>query len=240
MFYLSSNEAKEGYQEHINDKTGAVSYWKTFYGVEGYLDKLYIKESEFNGIKLKYLNIGLSDDEGTVFIQLPLSTSKGGLNSYVKSFVRYFPNIDLGKKLIFIPARAKPGEAFAPGNFFISYVEEDGNKTLIPQYYKKDTNGWPAPQEETDIYGAKRLSYKGQDNFAYQTLLRAIEKIDERKGNARRNVAPQQSNKPTTVTGNVDANNAKVSAPRPSKVTQEPPAYPPQPGNFGVEDDLPF
>ena len=58
VLYQSSKEPKEGYEEHVNDKTGAVSYWKVFWnGIEGYLSDIEIKEVDYNGSKTKYVAI---------------------------------------------------------------------------------------------------------------------------------------------------------------------------------------
>lgn len=118
LLYQSSREPKEGFEEHINEKTGAVSYWRVFWnGIEGYLSDINVREVEFNGIKAKYLSIKISDEDGNYFINVPLMTQKGGINNYVKSLVRYLPNIDLKRKVVINPAHAKKGDQYAPGNF---------------------------------------------------------------------------------------------------------------------------
>lgn len=98
-----------------------------------------------NGAKTNFLFIKISDEEGNYVIKVPLMTSRGGINSYVKSLVRYLPNIDLKRKIVINPAHTKKGEQYAPGNFFISYAREtpDGKDELIQQYYKNGQNGWP-------------------------------------------------------------------------------------------------
>ncbi len=162
LLYQSSREPKEGFEEHINEKTGAVSYWRVFWnGIEGYLSDINVREVEFNGINAKYLSIKISDEDGNYFINIPLMTQKGGINNYVKSLVRYLPNIDLKRKVVINPAHAKKGDLYAPGNFFISYAREtpDGKDEFIQQYYKNGQNGWPDRVESTDIMGNKKFDY---------------------------------------------------------------------------------
>ena len=49
LLYQSSREPKEGFEEHINEKTGAVSYLGVFwYGIEGYLCDIKLRELVFN------------------------------------------------------------------------------------------------------------------------------------------------------------------------------------------------
>lgn len=122
LLYQSSREPKEGFEEHINDKTGGVSYWRVFWnGIEGYLSDVSVREVEFNGVKAKYVSIKISDEDGNYFINVPLMTQKGGINNYVKSLVRYLPNIDLKRKVVINPAHTRKGDQYAPG-IFLSHM----------------------------------------------------------------------------------------------------------------------
>lgn len=253
LLYQSSRELKEGFEEHINEKTGAVSYWRVFWnGIEGYLSDISVREVEFNGINAKYLSIKISDEDGNYFINVPLVTQKGGINNYVKSLVRYLPNIDLKRKVVINPAHAKKGDLYAPGNFFISYAREtpDGKDELIQQYYKNGQNGWPDRVESTDIMGNKKFDYTTQDAFAYQVLNKYIQSIKT------------DGVKPTQSASQNNAGEAITQTPPPSYATQAPqqtppPSYqqappqtaqapyfggqqPPQYPPFGDDSDLPF
>lgn len=253
VLYQSSKEPKEGYEEHVNDKTGAVSYWKVFWnGIEGYLSDIEIREVDYNGAKTKYIAIKISDDEGNYIINVPLMTQKGGINNYVKSLVRYLPNIDLKRKVVINPAHARKGDQYAPGNFFISYAREtpDGRDELIQQYYKNGQNGWPDRVESTDIMGNKKFDYTTQDAFAYQVLNKYIQSI---KADGVRPVqSPSQNNAGEAITQTPPpsyATQAPQQTPPPSYQQappqtaqapsfggQQPPQYPP----FGDDSDLPF
>lgn len=254
VLYQSSRDPKEGFEEHINDKTGAVSYWRVFWnGIEGYLSDIFVLEQEMNGAKTNFLFIKISDEEGNYVIKVPLMTSKGGINSYAKSLVRYLPNIDLKRKIVINPAHTKKGEQYAPGNFFISYAREtpDGNDELIQQYYKNGQNGWPDRVESTDIMGNKKFDYTAQDAFAYQVLNKYIQSIKT------------DGVKPAQSASQNNAGEAITQTPPPSYATQAPqqtppPSYqqappqtaqapsfggqqqPPQYPPFGDDNDLPF
>lgn len=253
VLYQSSRDPKEGFEEHINDKTGAVSYWRVFWnGIEGYLSDIFVLEQEMNGAKTNFLFIKISDEEGNYVIKVPLMTSRGGINSYVKSLVRYLPNIDLKRKIVINPAHTKKGEQYAPGNFFISYAREtpDGKDELIQQYYKNGQNGWPDRVESTDIMGNKKFDYTAQDAFAYQVLNKYIQSIktdgvkpahSESQNNAGEAItqtpppsyatqAPQQTPPPSYQQA------PPQTAQAPSFGGQQPPQYPP----FGDDSDLPF
>lgn len=254
LLYQSSREPKEGLEEHINEKTGAVSYWRVFWnGIEGYLSDINVREVEFNGIKAKYVSIKISDEDGNYFINVPLMTQKGGINNYVKSLVRYLPNIDLKRKVVINPAHAKKGDQYAPGNFFISYAREtpDGKDELIQQYYKNGQNGWPDRVESTDIMGNKKFDYTAQDAFAYQVLNKYIQSIKTDGVKPAQSAIQNNDGEATTQTPPPSYQaQAQQQTPPPSYQQappqtaqtpsfgsqQQPPQYPP----FGDDNDLPF
>lgn len=254
LLYQSSREPKEGFEEHINEKTGAVSYWRVFWnGIEGYLSDISVREVEFNGINAKYLSIKISDEDGNYFINVPLVTQKGGINNYVKSLVRYLPNIDLKRKVVINPAHAKKGDQYAPGNFFISYAREtpDGKDELIQQYYKNGQNGWPDRVESTDIMGNKKFDYTTQDAFAYQVLNKYIQSIKTDGVKPTQSASQNNDGEATTQTPPPSYQaQAQQQTPPPSYQQappqtaqapsfgsqQQPPQYPP----FGDDNDLPF
>ena len=254
LLYQSSREPKEGFEEHINDKTGAVSYWRVFWnGIEGYLSDVSVREVEFNGVKAKYVSIKISDEDGNYFINVPLMTQKGGINNYVKSLVRYLPNIDLKRKVVINPAHARKGDQYAPGNFFISYAREtpDGMDELIQQYYKNGQNGWPDRVESTDIMGNKKFDYTTQDAFAYQVLNKYIQSIKTDGVKPTQSASQNNAGEATTQTPPPSYQpQAQPQTPPPSYQQappqtaqapsfggqQQPPQYPP----FGDDSDLPF
>lgn len=254
LLYQSSREPKEGFEEHINEKTGAVSYWRVFWnGIEGYLSDVSVREVEFNGVNAKYVSIKISDEDGNYFINVPLMTQKGGINNYVKSLVRYLPNIDLKRKVVINPAHARKGDQYAPGNFFISYAREtpDGRDELIPQYYKNGQNGWPDRVESTDIMGNKKFDYTAQDAFAYQVLNKYIQSIKTDGVKPAQSASQNNAGEATTQTPPPSYQaQAQPQMPPPSYQQasqqpaqapsfggqQQPPQYPP----FGDDSDLPF
>lgn len=254
LLYQSSREPKEGFEEHINEKTGAVSYWRVFWnGIEGYLSDVSVREVEFNGVNAKYVSIKISDEDGNYFINVPLMTQKGGINNYVKSLVRYLPNIDLKRKVVINPAHTKKGDQYAPGNFFISYAREtpDGNDELIKQYYKNGQNGWPDRVESTDIMGNKKFDYTAQDAFAYQVLNKYIQSIKTDGVKPVQSASQNNAGEATTQTPPPSYQpQAQPQTPPPSYQQappqtaqapsfggqQQPPQYPP----FGDDNDLPF
>lgn len=178
--YESSREPRDGFEAHTNEKTGSVSYWKEYFnGVEGYLEACLIDTREFDGHTVKYVTWYISDETETCVISTPLSYSDGRMNSYVKSFVKYIPNIDLSRKIVFQPQRKKSTDKYAPGGLWLLYSGTDRKEKdeLISCYYKKGQNGWPDIEEKLSMTGEKKYDSSNQDNFAFRVLSDFVEKV---------------------------------------------------------------
>lgn len=144
-----SKEEKEGYVPYVNPMNNAPSgYWKEYYnGVVGYLNYIGIRTQAINNINVYFFVVTIKDyklNENYV-ISIPLYTQKGGISSYVKSFVKYYRNIDINREIVFNAFKKKSTDAFAPGNLIIAYPVEGGKDSLVELYYKKGLNGWPEP-----------------------------------------------------------------------------------------------
>lgn len=243
--YEKSKEPREGFVEHINPMTGqSVGYWKEYYnGLVGYLNYIGINtRPNAQGLNVQYFTLGFIDYESNdgFSVVFPLLTAKGGLHRYVKSFVKYFKNIDYSKELVFNSFKKKPDDQYAPSNLVFAYPGEgpDGKDGMIPVFYKTGQNGWP-DAEKFMAMGVEKVSYQKQDEFCYAQLVNYINEFNANIGNVRQiikqrlgisdgqvnssngqSVAPQQySQQPT---GNV---NAHSSTPAP----QATPQFAPQP-----------
>ena len=219
--YISSKEPKDGYKEYVS-KQGNVSYRKEYSGVQGKINHAMIKEIEYDGAKAKFFMLFLSDGEESYAIVTPLFTQKGGLNQYVKSFVRYFKNIDLSKDIIIAPQARKKDDKYAPGAFWINYVGEDGKTgDLVKMYFKRDQNGWPDIEQITSITGEKKWDSSKQDKFAYEELTKYLETFSSKKDEPNTTAPAREKTEINTK--------------------QEAPAHTqPSPVDFQETDDLPF
>lgn len=179
--YESSQEQKEGFVPHMNETTRSISYWREYpNGVQGYIDDIRIvTKPNKQGINMSVFQIRIRDYDGNndFMIRFPLITQKGGLNRYVKSFTKYFSNIDLTKEVNFDSFKRKPGDEYPPSNLMIAYAPENpGEKAkMVDFYFKNGVNGWPDAEKEIDMMGNEKKSYKTQDTFAMQCLTQYID-----------------------------------------------------------------
>lgn len=192
--YESSREPKEGFVAHTNQMTGQFSgYWREHpSGIVGYLNYIGIKTStNQQGVPVQYLIIAFKDYEANenFCVKIPVFTQKGGINRYVKSFVKYFQNIDYSRPLVFNSFKRKAEDQFSPSELIIAYPGEDGKDTMVERYFKTGQNGWPSGEKYIGIGGKESTSYQVQDNFAYNKLNEYIGIFNNNIGNIRNAIA---------------------------------------------------
>lgn len=185
--YEKSKEPREGFVEHINPNTGLLSgYWREYYnGFTGYLNRIAIDtRPNGKGQNIQYFSMTFKnyEDNESYVVAFGLLTQKGGLHRYVKSFVKYYKNIDISRELVFNAFKKKQGDEFSPSNLVFAYpAAGQGMKDeMIPMYFKKGQNGWPEGEKVTAIGGKESISYEKQDTFAYQRLTEYINDFNAR------------------------------------------------------------
>lgn len=241
-FYESSREPKEGYVEHVSSVSKQVSYWKEYYrGLYGELSYVALKDVTFNNVSTKVFTLGFKDEGEMWFISIQLLKQNGGMNNYVKDFIRKCPNIDITKKIFINPNKRKKDEEYAPNTFFLAYWDEEQGRAgeIIPHYWKNGTNGLPDRKEYMGIGGKKVFDYRDQDNFLYDKLVDFINKFNSAKS--------QQS----TVNNNQPAYTTQQATPPSTQQATPPPTYqappaqaqytnPTTPPPYSQDEDLPF
>lgn len=174
--YEKSNEPKEGFVQHINPNSGQpAGYRKEYYnGIVGYINYIGLKTSTFsNGNTATNFLIVLKDYElnENYCISIPLVNQKGNIKGFVKSFVKYYENIDFSREIYFNVFKKKKDDEFGSSELIIAYAGVDGeNDQLVERYYKKGVNGWPDSVEVPGFDGKKSLDYSAQNNFTYQKI----------------------------------------------------------------------
>lgn len=259
--YEKSNEPKEGFVQHINPNSGQpAGYWKEYYnGVVGYINYIGLKSSTFsNGNTVTNFLIVLKDYElnENYCISIPLVNQKGNIKGFVKSFVKYYENIDFSREIYFNVFKKKKDDEFGSSELIIAYAGVDGERDqLVERFYKKGVNGWPDPVEVTGFDGNKSLDYSAQNNFTYQKIKEYSNRFNDSIKDIRAGImaklglgsnTQQEPTAPQTYTQQAAAQPA-APAPAPTTRSTEPQHQPqPQPQeqmpNFPPmeKDDLPF
>lgn len=246
--YEKSNEPKEGFVQHINPNSGQpAGYWKEYYnGVVGYINYIGLKSSTFsNGNTVTNFLIVLKDYElnENYCISIPLVNQKGNIKGFVKSFVKYYENIDFSREIYFNVFKKKKDDEFGPSGLIIAYAGVDGEgDQLVEHFYKKGVNGWPDPVEVTGFDGKKSLDYSAQNNFTYQKITEYSNRFNDSIKDIRAGImaklglgsntqqepaAPQQVQQPQSVPSAIPYQNYQQPAQQPAQY--QAPAYTPQP-----------
>lgn len=159
----------EGYREY-ETMQGKKVWWKCYKGVAGKVVYLAVKTFQGNmGQAVTYFSIGLNVGDKVCFISTPLYNQRGGLNGYVKDFVKYYNNIDFSREIYMAPSTPKSGEEYGSSSFFIGYETGAGDIQLIPRFYKNGQNGWPETVKIESL-GKTTTDSRAQDQFAYERL----------------------------------------------------------------------
>ena len=179
--FESSKEPRQGFVPHYSEKDGRLtSYWREHpRGLSGYIDfiKLNPKVNDFpESLMIRVKDYESLDD---FIITLTTRNQKGGLMPYVKSFIKYYRNIDFTREIVFDSFKRKKDDQYAPGNLVIAYPGAPGQKDiLVEQYFKKGVNGLPDPVPYTDIDGTTKHDCRDQDAFLYARLKEYIDEFN--------------------------------------------------------------
>nr|DAX11303.1 MAG TPA: hypothetical protein [Caudoviricetes sp.] len=219
-----SREEKEGYVPYVNPMTNAPSgFWKEYYnGVVGYLNYIGIRTQQINNINVYFFVVTIKDyalNENYV-ISIPLYTQKGGISSYVKSFVKYYRNIDINREIVFNAFKKKSTDAFAPGNLIIAYPGEGGKDSMVELYYKNGLNGWPEA-EKVMQFGKEKPDYSKQDQFVFDRINEYVNDFNSKIKDVRNALNAAFGN---NVTAQDEANNVVYNQQQHNAPTQQPPS----------------
>ena len=226
--YESSKEPKEGFSAHTNPMTGEpAGYRREYYnGLVGYLNYIGVKViKNKQGANVQYFIMTFRDWDGDedFCIMFPLTTQKNSIHRYVKSFVKYYANIDITRELVFNAFKKGKDDEYAPSNLIFAYPGAPGEKDqIVPMFFKNGQNNWPEPGKTKGFDGVERFDYRVQDQFVYDRLKEYIEDFNKRISEVRAAIA---ASKGKSVSVQQPSNQQSPSA------HQAPPQYAQQPVN---------
>jgi len=234
--YHYSKTEKEEY-ELFENKEGKTSYRKYYKkGVYGVLKGVSLRSSDFGD----QISVEMIDkDKNTVFLNIPMSTQKGGFSAYAESLIRHLPSLVEGNSYRFYPyAMDKEGSDYKTYGISVkiaNVLEETAEEESIPKLsyaYTKDgvkVEGDVPEVVWTEKLGKRIMNTDAKDEYLYNVLISNAK--DARKGTTPVSSAPKaDSSKPAAT-----AKPATAKA-TPAKGVQA------QPAQVATtdDDDLPF
>lgn len=227
-FYLKSKVPAQGYEAVTYGTNGEkTSYHKYENGITGLLKYLDVKEINFEGKTIRFLEITLIDGEVNNKISVPLKSTKGSYTEEAKSLVSSLVGATPGKKYSASvqtkKTQGKNGKEYTNLTFWLNDLEDINLETGKPNstgfISYKDI---PEPIKEVDAVSGVTWDWRPVDKFFTQKIVEL-----QAKFGAPSNEAP--STAPSSV--------PSQPAPKP-----KPEGVPQNPANDFEEedDDLPF
>jgi hypothetical protein len=128
--YLKSSEPKDGYEKvNYGTDNSKVTYHKYFDSTQGVLKYFDVKEVEYQGKKLSFLELTLVDGEDNNKISVPLKNTKGNYTDEVKAIVSALNSADVGEPVTFSVKKTtteSKGKTYENLNVYINYKNRLG------------------------------------------------------------------------------------------------------------------
>lgn len=194
--YLKEKSPKEGYEEIIYGSEGKKTYHKYSDSIKGTPKNLEVKEVNYDGKVLKFLELTLLDGEDSNKVSAPLKNAKGNYTDEVKAILSALNGLKLGEEVTFTTkattTTGKNGKEYKNLNIYINYVN------ILGENGKGQGTGFipytdiPTPTEKT-VAGDKVWDFSPQTEFYYSKLGEIIERFKS-------STTPSQTSAPKSET----------------------------------------
>jgi len=172
--YLKSKTAQDGFEKVTYGTNGEnVTYHKYADSIKGTPKTFEVKEIQYEGKTLKFMELGLVDGDISNKVSVPLKNTKGGYTDEARALLSALYNMDLGEEVTLSTrvstTTGKNGKEYKNLNIYINYVERLGEngKGLSTGFIPY--NEIPAPIEKV-VAGDKTWDWTPQTEFFYEKL----------------------------------------------------------------------
>jgi hypothetical protein len=155
--YLKSPEPKEGYEQLTYGTENKVTFHKYEDRTQGVLKYFDVKEVQYQGKTLSFLEVSLIDGDVSNKVSVPLKNSKGNYTDEVKALVSSLNSADIGQNVTLSVTKtqstAKNGKVYDNLNVYINYVDRlgDNGKGLSTGFISFDEIPKPEKEEDEDL-----------------------------------------------------------------------------------------
>ncbi len=180
-FYLKSSEPKEGYQE-VTYGEGKKTYHKYIDSVKGVVKSFDTKEVDYQGKKLRFLEVVLVDGGDEHKISASLKNTKGGYTDEARTLISAFKGLDkVVEEVTVTPKKSTyktaKGDERDNLNIYVNYVNilgENGKGMSTGFINFKDI---PSP-EKKEVAGDVVYDWTPQTEFFYEEFLKIKERFN--------------------------------------------------------------
>ena len=155
--YLKSATPKEGYQEVTYGTDNKLTYHQYVDSIKGQLKYFDVKEVEYQGKKLSFLEVSLINGEESNKVSVPLKNAKGNYTDEVKALVSSLNAAEIGEEVTLTVKKStttgKNGKDYTNLNIYINYVNKLGEngKGLSTGFIPFSEIPQPEKEEDDDI-----------------------------------------------------------------------------------------
>lgn len=172
--YLKSKAPQEGYEKVTYGTNGEnITYHKYVDNIQGTPSNFEVKEVQYDGKTLKFLELTLTDGDTSNKVSVPLKNSKGGYTDEVRSLLSALNGLELGEEVTLAvkstTTTGKNGKEYKNLNIYINYVNRLGEngKGLSTGFIAY--GDIPAP-EKKEVAGDIVYDWTPQTEFFYSKL----------------------------------------------------------------------
>lgn len=195
--YLKAKQPTEGYEE-ITYGEGKKTYHQYHKSIEGIPKEFGVKEVEYEGRTLKFLELSLEDGEIVNKVSVNLK-NKGGYTDESKALFSALRDLEVNQRVSLSPVRStsegKNGKTYENLNIYVNYLDkEKGEDGKSPTTGYIHFNDIPKP-EKKEVAGDVVWDFTPQTEFYYKVFQEISSKFDGVSSEPQQNAPSQQSEK---------------------------------------------
>lgn len=194
--YLKEKQPTPGYEEVSYGTEGKKTYHQYHDSIKGTPKYFDVKEVQYDGKTLKFMELSLVDGDVSNKVSVPLKNTKGGYTDESRALISALNGLDLGEEVTLTvkttTTPGKNGKEYKNLNIYINYVNRLGEngKGLGTGFIAY--SDIPAPIEKI-VAGDKTWDWSPQTEFFYSKLGEIQAKFQ--------NPQPPQKQEPTPYKG---------------------------------------
>lgn len=229
--YLKEKQPTQGFEE-ITYGEGKKTYHQYHDRIKGVPKEFGVKEVEYEGRKLRFLELSLEDGEVVNKVSVNLK-NKGGYTDEVKALLSALKGLEMGEVVSLAPHRSvttgKNGKEYENLNIYINYDDRKDESGKSPSTGYINYTDIPAPTSSI-VAGDKVWDWTPQTEFYYEVLQEVEAKFNNAPATS--TSAPAQKAAPAKTAPKQSGNKVPTATPEQ--------AFEPVGQVADVHDDLPF
>lgn len=179
-FYLKSKTPQEGYEEVTYGTEGKKTYHKYQKTVEGVLTGFDTKELEFEGKKLHFLEVVLTNGDDLNKISVPLKDSKNNYSSDARAIISSLNSADVNEEYsvsVYTKDNIKGDKTYKNTSIFFNYKnrKNEEGKNISTGFIPYEEIPKPIKDEDEDL--GTTYDFKPVNKFYAQKIKNIKEKF---------------------------------------------------------------